>query len=1151
MYDESMDLQELKDDIKELVTESGSKRFAAFLQESTDDDDSLVYLPTCLVIVSHYSFYDLWRHFLLGIYQCSHLPSPIPLERYIANFVSEIPLPPHGRVRVQWNGIAIERPAPNQLPMANIPFRPLFASLSVSNIMVVLGHLLEETKVCVHSNNLSLLCPVTEALRSALFPFMWSGIYVPVLPLSMVEILDAPVPFLLGVHSDYIQLVNAAEQPKDVLFVDLDRDVLHMGELHIPDLPTRDATKLRNALGAAGGSAYLVPNSGIKGCIMAGKNSALLVRNENRPEWARMTTMTGLSASSLGRKEVFSASDLAYGANGISGFHGFGATSGWMSADDKVVVHPKRNKSLLLIKPPVKNFNKAKKTQEILASSDAAMAPLLSGQSHLLDIKDANKFSTEDIRKAFLRFTVSLFGDYEEFLIPAKDDIRFDVERFTNLEHGSSFLRNVCDTQMFQTFLREKKESQTYEVQFFDEQVKAKKNRSKRETLKSGGKRETQFLDDGSWKVTQTYTPPNPSRQGLPDTTQEYNYGQWPRLDRNLFGAVRPPTTWPQIRNRSATRLVKRRQAEMMKNAIKPIMAAPAAVLSAAGRTAKDIDSALFGIPSRREKKDSRDEEDTTVAPASGRQVKALSKVDTILINSRRKQMILLDVIVHFQARWRGVLVRIECDSLKQSAHVERQGRLEEETALLQSWFRTVLARKHANMKRAAIVKIQSLQRRRVAIRKWRRIQSSVFLIQTNVRSRRALFLFGELKRMVGKLQARVRGMQVRSRIRYITSSMKAAYTRQISTLWIYAHVPLFLRTKLWPDLTLGSFGFLRIRLAEKELHRLWKILCLDQHEEDAVRVGGVFKECELVGIDARTYGTCLYYAEKIDSASLAPKSGTFIATSIKVEETERLQIYERLNQSVSEKELSLIYQQFGIPAHEKLKKACLSQKIFSQYDDADRSIFTMRQLFPELIDSLGITFTAPTSKGFRRFPNASKTPVAPVDKNLWDEASVESNLKKHVREAALLYITKVPALLSRLDSAMKESAPTAPMSFRNAAVKSCGVQTWREARVCLIKTYLEARYSEEPHCVSTVASNDTSGNAMLGGPNGVQVEFPDVMATTEPGTTDFIHFRNVDMAPTTGSVAFPEIDLCEGGGGETHEDSNSNEAGAFPDIDF
>jgi hypothetical protein len=41
----------------------------------------------------------LCREVLMEIYRISISSAPLPIERYIANFVCEVPLPPQGQVR--------------------------------------------------------------------------------------------------------------------------------------------------------------------------------------------------------------------------------------------------------------------------------------------------------------------------------------------------------------------------------------------------------------------------------------------------------------------------------------------------------------------------------------------------------------------------------------------------------------------------------------------------------------------------------------------------------------------------------------------------------------------------------------------------------------------------------------------------------------------------------------------------------------------------------------------------------------------------------------------------------------------------------------------------------------------------------------------
>jgi DENN (AEX-3) domain/uDENN domain len=147
------------------------------------DPNAVVFFPKCLVILSHHAMFDTFREILLQLYRITLVEAPLPIERYIANFVSEVPLPPAGCIKVEFGFtnrkvVTIERPALNQLPLANFSFRPLFATLSVGNIITVIGCLLQECRIVVLSKHYSLLCPVTEALLSFLFPFTWQGLYI-------------------------------------------------------------------------------------------------------------------------------------------------------------------------------------------------------------------------------------------------------------------------------------------------------------------------------------------------------------------------------------------------------------------------------------------------------------------------------------------------------------------------------------------------------------------------------------------------------------------------------------------------------------------------------------------------------------------------------------------------------------------------------------------------------------------------------------------------------------------------------------------------------------------------------------------------------------------------------------------------------------
>jgi DENN (AEX-3) domain len=68
-----------------------------------------LYCPKALLLLSHYPFYNVYSQFLQQLYRISLSEAPVPIERYISNFVCEVPLPPQGQVRQVYAIIYIYR----------------------------------------------------------------------------------------------------------------------------------------------------------------------------------------------------------------------------------------------------------------------------------------------------------------------------------------------------------------------------------------------------------------------------------------------------------------------------------------------------------------------------------------------------------------------------------------------------------------------------------------------------------------------------------------------------------------------------------------------------------------------------------------------------------------------------------------------------------------------------------------------------------------------------------------------------------------------------------------------------------------------------------------------------------------------------------
>ena len=217
-------------------------------------ESHVLFQPKCLCILSMWPFFSLFSAFLKALFRVSCVsqassssaalsgdsrPSPIlsfpiPFERYILNFVAEIPVPPPGLLRLRSilpdsTLVSYARPAHNRLPLCDSDYRSLFRVLDVDNVIRVFTCLCTEQKTLLVSSSYSLLTTVAECLTSLLFPFFWSSIYMPFVPEQMLDFLHAPVPFFSGVHSSVTESA-AFFFPDDTVVVYLDRN-----EVVVPD----------------------------------------------------------------------------------------------------------------------------------------------------------------------------------------------------------------------------------------------------------------------------------------------------------------------------------------------------------------------------------------------------------------------------------------------------------------------------------------------------------------------------------------------------------------------------------------------------------------------------------------------------------------------------------------------------------------------------------------------------------------------------------------------------------------------------------------------------------------------------------------------------------------------------------------------------
>jgi hypothetical protein len=183
-------------------------------------------------------------------------PCAIPIERYICNFIDDVPAPPAGRIDVTYflGDVSINfRCPPLNEPnvWSGMPLFPLFECLSPENVVLLFSAVLIERQILFVSSQYSLLTLCAEAVTSLLYPLTWTHAYIPILPKKLIGMLAAPFPFVTGIHTSYLES-HTKDICEETVVVYLDSNQITFGNMGLPPIPDKRAKKLLSEIIAAG-----------------------------------------------------------------------------------------------------------------------------------------------------------------------------------------------------------------------------------------------------------------------------------------------------------------------------------------------------------------------------------------------------------------------------------------------------------------------------------------------------------------------------------------------------------------------------------------------------------------------------------------------------------------------------------------------------------------------------------------------------------------------------------------------------------------------------------------------------------------------------------------------------------------------------------
>ena len=78
---------------------------------------------------------------------------------------------------------------------------------------------------------IQLLSVVGQCLQLLFYPFSWNYLYIPLLPMALLQYLQAPVPFLMGLHACHKKRALAMDgvNAESLIIIDLDLDDVRVG----------------------------------------------------------------------------------------------------------------------------------------------------------------------------------------------------------------------------------------------------------------------------------------------------------------------------------------------------------------------------------------------------------------------------------------------------------------------------------------------------------------------------------------------------------------------------------------------------------------------------------------------------------------------------------------------------------------------------------------------------------------------------------------------------------------------------------------------------------------------------------------------------------------------------------------------------------
>ena len=230
--------------IPEVLTDAKGERtylYSIRLFDKIEINHKNYYLPYALSIWSPVNNCEAFKNILTEFYRIMKSTNKDIANSSLINyhnleiihmiiFLTDIILPPYNSKMIlnfRFSSIELNFPSNTQIPNNEEYIQLLFDCLEISAIIKLWCSVLSEKHIIFLANQGYLLFAITQGLLSLIFPFTWLYTYIPILPVNLIDYLDSPIPYIIGIIVNTIDLNELNEKYPGHVICDLNSSTIN------------------------------------------------------------------------------------------------------------------------------------------------------------------------------------------------------------------------------------------------------------------------------------------------------------------------------------------------------------------------------------------------------------------------------------------------------------------------------------------------------------------------------------------------------------------------------------------------------------------------------------------------------------------------------------------------------------------------------------------------------------------------------------------------------------------------------------------------------------------------------------------------------------------------------------------------------------